>query len=177
MNLVGKCLIARPVIQDPFFKRGVVYIYEQTPNGVAGVVVNKRKGSLTTDQVLRSRGYEPSYQPPEQVYSGGPVNENAFLLLHTSGWTSSNTMQVNKKISVTSDDLMIYKYLSGDMPKGYRWISGVSVWHPKQIQVELQMNNWLVTTLRPHFLFDYDGRDQWDKAIELSAKQMIDRYI
>lgn len=177
MNLTGKCLVARPVIQDPFFKRGVVYIYEHTPKGVAGVVINKRKQRLTTEDIFANRGYENTFQAPQPVYCGGPVNEKAIIMLHSTGWTSSNTMVVDKKISVTSDDLMIYKYLNGDMPKGFRWISGVAVWHPQQIKVELQMNNWLVTTLRPHFLFDYDGRDQWDKAIEHSAKETIDKYI
>jgi putative transcriptional regulator len=176
MDLVGKCLIARPNIIDPFFKRSVVYIYEQTTQGIAGIVTNIRKSKITTHDIFVNRGFTPS-EPPEKVYQGGPVNENTVILLHTSDWRSSNTLCVNDKISVTSDDLMFYKFLNGNKPNGYKFCTGVAAWHTQQIAAELKANHWLVSDLSPHDILDLEGRTQWDTAIEINARDTIDRYI
>lgn len=176
MELVGKCLIARPSIIDPFFKRSVVYIYEQNINGVAGLVVNKRNSTLTTTEVLLNRGFTP-IDPPEKIYQGGPVNETAVIMLHTSEWSSSNTLQVDENLSVSSDDLMFFKMTNNDVPKGYKFCCGVAAWHPRQIVAEIKANHWLISKLTPHQILDVDGRQLWDEAIETNAKDTIDRYI
>jgi len=86
-------------------------------------------------------------------------------------------MVVNDQVSITSDDLMIYKFVNGDVPDGFKFCLGSAVWHPKQIVMELQANHWLVSELTPHQIFDYDGREQWDLAIEASAKETIERFF
>jgi putative transcriptional regulator len=176
MDLVGKCLIARPSIVDPFFKRSVVYIYEQNMQGVAGLVINKRKGSFTTTEIMLNRGFDP-LDPAETVYAGGPVNETAVILLHTNEWSSSNTLQVDKHLSVSSDDLMFFKITNGDKPNGYKFCCGVAAWHPKQIVTEIKANHWLISELNTHQIFDVDGRQLWDEAVETNAKQTIDKFI
>ena len=175
MNLVGKCLIARPNIIDPFFKRSVVYIYEHGGQATIGFVINKRKPDVLLKDLLQERGFETISTDP--VYAGGPVNQRAVVMLHTTGWQSSNTLTVNDQISLTSDDLMIYKFVNGDVPDGYKFCLGSAVWHPKQIQMELQANHWLVSDLSVHQIFDFDGRELRDLAIEANAKQTIERYF
>lgn len=175
MDLQGKCLIARPSIIDPNFKRSVVYIYEHSATATIGFVVNKRKPDVLLKDLLIERGFDTFSTDP--VYAGGPVNQRAVVMLHTTGWHSSNTMVVNDQVSITSDDLMIYKFVNGDVPDGFKFCLGSAVWHPKQIVMELQANHWLVSELTPHQIFDYDGREQWDLAIEASAKETIERFF
>ena len=175
MDLKGKCLVARPNIIDPFFKRSVVYIYEHSANATMGFVINKRNPEMLLKDILVERGFDTIQNDP--VYKGGPVNQRAVCMIHTTGWQSSNTMIVDDQISITSDDLMIYKFCNGDIPDGYKFCLGSAVWHPRQIVMEMQANHWLVSNLTPHKIFDYDGRELWDLAIEANAKETIERFF
>jgi putative transcriptional regulator len=175
MNLKGKCLIARPSVTDPFFKKSVVMIYEHTAQATVGLVLNKSTNTLQLKDILSNRGYDSIATDP--IYLGGPVNERAISMLHSGDWYSSNTMPVNNQISISSDDLMIYKFVNGDMPDGYRFFLGSAVWHPKQITHEIQKNSWLISELDIESIFNSDGREMWDLAIETNARDTIDKFF
>jgi len=175
MNLTGKCLIARPTLIDPFFKKSVVYIYEHTNRGVVGVILNKRL-SVTTKVLLENKGFSGNV-PEEPLYTGGPVNERAIVMLHSNDWGSGNTMQVNTQFGVTSDDIMLFKYTQGDTPRHYRFFAGASVWHPQQIKQEMARNHWLVSDLDMQTIFETDSRNLWDTAVEQTATETMEKYI
>lgn len=175
MDLLGKCLIARPSITDPYFKRSVVFIYEHTPQATIGLVINKRNPTMLLKDLLVNRGYDTVATDP--LYQGGPVNERAVCMLHSTGWNSSNTMIIDDKFSISSDDLMIYKFVNGDVPSGYKFCLGSAVWHPRQIAMEIKANHWLISELSAHSIFDHDGRELWDRAVEENARETIDKFF
>jgi putative transcriptional regulator len=177
MNLTGKFLIARPSVVDPFFKRGIVFVYEHSLRGVVGLVINRKRPNYSTHSLLKSKGFSTMSVPSEPLYVGGPVNEQAVIMLHTTDWKSSNTLKVNRYYSVTSDDMMIFKYTNGDTPRVYRFCSGCAVWHTQQIQAELAANKWLVSDLSPELIFEADDRELWDLSVEINAKDTIDKFI
>ena len=175
MNLTGKCLIARPTLIDPFFKQSVVFIYEHSSRGVVGVILNK-KLNVNTRVLLENKGFIGNV-PEEPLYTGGPVNERALVMLHSNDWHSGNTMIVNKNFSVTSDDIMLFKYTQGDTPRYYRFFAGASVWHPQQIKHEMARNSWLVSELDMQTVFEADSRNLWDTAVEQTATETMDKFI
>lgn len=175
MDLRGRCLIARPSITDPFFKKSVVLIYEHTASATVGLVVNKPITQLSMKDILLNRGYESTITDP--LHAGGPMNERAISMLHNSNWYSSNTMPVTDQISISSDDLMIYKFVNGDIPDGYRFFLGSAIWHPQQIAQEISANHWLISDLSERDIFNYDGRELWDRAIEANARETIERFF
>lgn len=177
MDLTGKFLIARPNIVDPFFRRGVVFIYEHSHTGTAGVVINHRHTEHNTHTVLHSRGFETTSTPCEFLYKGGPVNDKALLMFHSAEWNSSNTLRVSDYYAVSSDDMMMFKYTTGDTPRRYKFCCGASVWHPQQIRAEIHANHWLICDLPPEMVFDQDDRELWDLAVEYSAKETMDRFF
>ena len=139
-----------------------------------GLIVRNIQDIILKD-MLNERGFDTIQN--DHVYNGGPVNPRAVCMMHTTGWHSSNTMVINDQISITSDDLMIYKFVNGDIPDAYKFVLGSAVWHPRQIVMELQANHWLVTELSTHKIFDYEGRELWDMAIEANAKETIERFF
>lgn len=175
MDLKGKCLIARPSITDPFFKKSVVMIYEHSIQGTIGLVLNKKTPALQLKDILANRGYDSI--AVDSIYVGGPVNERAISMLHSGNWYSSNTMPVNDHISISSDDLMIYKFVNGDVPDGFRFFLGSAAWHPKQIVHEINNNHWLIGEIDPQDIFSYEGRELWDLAIENTARDTIDKFF
>lgn len=175
-ELVGRVLVARPHLEDSFFQRSVVYIYESTPNGVAGLILNK-KNYIKFENICTQRGFPMMGTQNPPVYCGGPVNESAILLLHTDDFGSSNTMQVKNNIAISSDSLMIEKIAMDNTPMLWRMFNGCSIWHPKQIKQELLMNNWLITDLTLTEIFDLEGRSQWDTAVNRAANQILDKLF
>lgn len=175
MNLLGKCLIARPSLVDPYFLKSVVYIYEHSKRGTAGVILNK-KLAANTQTLMANKGFA-SNVPSEPLYAGGPVNERAVVMLHSSDWQSSNTMNVTEQISVTSDDIMLFRYSQGDTPRYYKFFAGASVWHPQQIKQEIARNSWLVCDLDLDTIFETDRRNLWDTAVEQTASETMDRFL
>lgn len=175
MHLRGKCLIARPSVKDPLFKKSVVLIYEHSEQATVGLILNKPISQLTLKDILANRGYDSVATDP--LHAGGPVNERAISMLHSGDWYSSNTMPVTDQISISSDDLMIYKFVNGDIPDGYRFFIGSAIWHPQQIAKEINANHWLISDLGEREIFNHSGRELWDIAIETSARETIDRFF
>ena len=173
---MGRVLVARPALEDPYFLRSVVYIYESTPNGVAGLILNK-KNYLKLENVCVQRGFAFNAYNNPHVYMGGPVNESALLLLHTNDFGSSNTMTVDGNISISSDSLMIEKLSMGNEPTQWRMFNGCSIWHPKQLRQEFEANMWLVTDLTVNEIFELEGRTQWDTSVNRTANQIVDKLF
>ena len=175
VDLPGKCLVAAPALKGGMFERAVIYVYEQTSKGVAGLIIN-HKSNYTTEDLAASKGYAGGINI-DTIYTGGPVNKNAVVMLHTTGWYSSNTMQVNRDCAVSSDDVMIHKYLQGNTPDHYRFCAGASVWAPAQLINEFAQNKWLSTELTVDQLFGYSGLTQWDMALERAVSSTVDQYF
>ena len=177
MNLKGKCLIARPNLTDPMFKKSVVYIYEHSSRGTAGLVLSKKHHSLNSINLCSGRGFATDSVPAEPVWIGGPVSQKSVLMLHSTDWSSTNSIEITDSTSITSDDMMFFKYTTGNTPFYYKFFVGHSVWHPQQIRAEIQRNNWLITELDTETIFENDGRHLWDIAIENAAQETMDKFI
>ena len=173
-ELVGSCLVAAPALRGNQFERSVIYIYEQTQTGIAGLIINHRS-NYTTEDLAKSEGYNPVTFDP--IYRGGPVNSSAVVMLHTTGWYSSNTMQVTGDTAVSSDDVMIHKYLQGNTPDRYKFCAGAAVWAPQQLVGEFVRGSWLKAQLSVDELFRYNGLTQWDMALERAVSSAVDHYF
>lgn len=183
MSRVGKLLIAHPKIPvgNPF-RKSVIYIYEDNANGTQGVVLNYHS-SFTVKDLCNQKGiiYPDG---THNLHKGGPVNEQAILMLHTDEWQSSNTMEAGKGYRISSDNHMFQKVALGDAPVYYRIFAGMSSWAVGQLDMEMKgqfpyrpENSWLTATANDSIIFDYDGDAQWEKAVELSSRQMIEQYF
>jgi len=175
MNYCGKCLIARPKLDTDIFKNSVVFLYEHTWDSVSGLILNK-KSQYTTQSLFEHKNRQLPIKP-EPVYQGGPVNTKAVLLLHSNDWRSTNTMMINKDISVSSDNLMMQKFENFDIPVLYRFFGGGATWHQLQLEEEIRQGYWLVSELSTAQMFETDGLTQWDLAIETAAKKAVDNFF
>lgn len=77
--LPGRLLVATPVIDEPTFRRAVVLLLQAGgDDGALGVVLN-RPTDVEVARVLP--GWDALADPPEQVFSGGPVQPEAAICL------------------------------------------------------------------------------------------------
>jgi len=77
-TLQGQLLIASPALLDPNFRRTVVLVTEHTDEGAAGLVLNRPSPAEVAELVPQ---LEPLVEDGEQVWLGGPVQQDAVLVL------------------------------------------------------------------------------------------------
>lgn len=177
----GKLLVATPVLNhNVVFQQSVVYVYDERPkeHQICGVILNKpSQFKISSLGSLKDVPFDPALEL-KYVHKGGPVSDTSVVLLHTNEWVSSNTLDANNSLSMTSDLLMIEKLATGNEPKGWRMFAGMSVWQPEQLDNEINNQNaWLVCDPTNNSVFDYDEEEQWLKALELCSSQMLSNYL
>ena len=183
MSLVGKLLIAHPnVPTGTIFHRAVIYLYQDKDDeGSIGVIINK-PSKFTIKDVCEDKGIEYPWTK-KVIYHGGPVTQNALVLLHTNDWSSQNTATGGLNLAVSSDNLMFEKLSMGDEPMYWRLFGGMCGWAPGQLDAEMKgegpyrpENSWLIADATDTFIFSQEGDKQWQMAFELSGNQMFDQY-
>src|SRR5690349_9706875 len=77
-TLRGQLLVASPSLVDPTFLRTVVLVTEHSDEGAAGLILNRPSGAAVEDVVPQ---LDWLAEPETRVYLGGPVEQNAVLVL------------------------------------------------------------------------------------------------
>jgi putative transcriptional regulator len=179
--MVGHLLVAPPAQHDEYWEKSVIFVYEQTPANVVGLILNKPSDKAVND-LADHHGH--NYQGDDMLYLGGPVNPSSLIMLHTDDWTCSNTMHIAENIMISSDRTMIKRLSEGDTPRKWRLFLGMSVWAPMQLEGELKGNppwnkkkSWVTSSFNESILFTKDPEKCWKKGLELAAKDMVNSYF
>lgn len=174
MSRTGQFLIARPSIETGFFRQSVIYIYEDSDRGSAGLALHSPMQLALSDLAAQVGITYP--RDRNRIYQGGPVNERAVTLLHSPEWRSTNTMTVGR-LCVSSDTEMIGRLATGDQPQYFRLCAGASVWAAGQLSFEISKNQWLLGSLDDETVFTKWGEDLWNTAIESIGRETFARFI
>ena len=179
----GKILVASPVLDtDEVFKQSVVFIYEEKDETVFGLVLNK-PSSLTVSNVLQVQKNPINVHPAtisveQKLYKGGPVSEETIVLLHSNEWQSQATYQIPHNLAISSDRVMLEKVATGNLPRDYKMIAGVSTWHPRQLAMEIHHGSWLtIENPPPHLFFSKDGKAGWMDCVKLAGTEAVDSFF
>ena len=175
-----KILVARPILDtNPVFSHSVVYCYEHRDSGdVLGVILNKpSQFRVSSLGALKDIKIESHHLDTTVVHKGGPVSDTSILLLHTSEWTSTNTLHTTGQLAMTSDNLMVEKLGTGNFPKGWRMFAGMSVWTESQLDREVKEGAWHVMDTNIHLIFDFNEEEQYVKAIEYAGSQTFAKFL
>lgn len=172
----GQLLVAHPDMDDKYFYRSVVLVTENHPGGTIGVMINKPTLTSVAEAVMKTD--ETEWPFDDTLYQGGPVSQLSLIALHTSEWSSSNTMFVNDHVSISSDQFMMEKMAMQNLPKNYRFVLGMCGWSAGQLQDEIDTGRgWLTCDSNERILFSYSGPTQWELAIDLCARYAMNQYF
>ncbi|MBR19802.1 MAG: hypothetical protein CMA64_06615 [Euryarchaeota archaeon] len=177
-NFKGKLLVAKPhAMRDPYFQKSVVYVYEQQQDVVIGLILNKHT-NMTIADINKLRGVGANSGVNAPLYRGGPVSEQSLLLLHTTDWSSTNTVMATHGNAVSSDELMLEKIVNNNLPKCWRLMSGMSTWTLQQLQEEVyRRKSWLVVEPNEDIFYGHDGEAQWKASVDLASQRMMETYF
>ncbi len=163
-SLVGRLLVATPMLLDPHFRRTVVLICAQEGDGVMGVVLNRPLDASLADHlpVWASRA-----SPPATLFGGGPVEPSAAIGLgrrrgagggDNGGWTAVTD-------SIGLIDLRRDPSDFGDSLVRARVFSGSAGWTPGQLDAEIVEGSWFVVDARSDDPFGADPERLWHDVL------------
>ncbi|WP_426817505.1 YqgE/AlgH family protein [Winslowiella sp. 2C04] len=169
MNLQHHFLIAMPALQDPLFKRSVVYICEHNDEGAMGLIVNKPMENLTVDGILTKLKISPTPRDPavrldKPVFAGGPLAEDRGFILHSAQRTFTSSIRVSDNTIITTSRDVLEALGTPEQPEHVLVALGYCAWEKDQLEGELLENTWLTTPANSNILFHTPIAERWREA-------------
>ncbi|GLR08260.1 YqgE/AlgH family protein [Mixta theicola] len=169
MNLQHHFLIAMPALQDPLFKRSVVYICEHNQDGAMGLIINKPMENLTVEGILTRLKIEPTSRDPQfkldkAVFSGGPLAEDRGFILHSAQRTFASSIRISDNTVITTSRDVLESLGTSEQPEQVLVALGYCAWEKDQLEGELLENAWLTTPANSNILFQTPIAERWREA-------------
>ena len=172
----GSLLIAHPIHAHKENRKHVVYITESTSVSTMGLTLNNLS-TYNLQVLMDQKGID--WYGPREVYTGGEYNKHALIMLHSDEWYSSNTMDVNNNLALSSDGLMIEKMEMGNVPEWYKLFVGCKGWEPAELGHELKGKKpkWLLLAKPSQVLIELSDEKLWDNAVAECSQSVFDSYF
>ncbi|MFM7316008.1 MAG: YqgE/AlgH family protein [bacterium] len=165
----GHFLLARPSLTDPNFSRTVVYIFDHSPEGAAGVVIN-RPSKLTIEE-LSVKIYGRKIEWDKPIHVGGPVG-GPLLMIHRDANYADE--EVAREIYRTGDPDKISELLLNKHEPSLL-VANYAGWGPLQLEAEIKEGSWEVAPAPRKYVFWTGVKDLWDVMMgEINAKEVAD---
>jgi putative transcriptional regulator len=161
-RLLGKLLVANPLLQDPNFERSVVLVAAHDELSALGVVLNRATEVEVTDVL---DGWERFVAAPSVVFEGGPVQPEAAICVARA--------QLDRKLDGfspfmdsigTLDVTRAPESFSGRLD-GLRVFAGYAGWEAGQLESEVAEGAWFVCDALPGDPFVAQPDDLWTMVL------------
>jgi putative transcriptional regulator len=164
-GLVGRLLVATPVLDDPNFRRTVVLLLDHNGEGALGIVVN-RPLEVEVSAVLPT--WQPYATAPGRLFQGGPVALDSALGVVAVPGDDKGPLGVKRIIgSLGLVDLDIPPQIIARGVAGLRIFAGYSGWAAGQLEKEIAEGAWYVV--------DAESRDPFTDTPQSLWRQVLRR--
>jgi len=174
-SIAGKCLIASPYLEDPNFRRTIVYIVTHDEEGAIGVVLNRDTGQSFADWLL-SQGVQPNKLPHFSgisVFHGGPVDATRLMTLHDHPKFAQYRSADGVAFTSLGEHLSALLVLTEIQ---CRIFVGYAGWGPGQLEEELQAGGWMVSYLSRDQIFSLDDQS-WQSLVYRVGDQILSNVV
>ena len=158
-TLQGQLLIASPALLDPNFRRTVVLVTEHTDEGAAGLVLNRPSPAEVAELVPQ---LEPLVEDGEQVWLGGPVQQDAVLVLGEFVDPEDAAVPLFGALGFPSldepDDVV-------PVTTRRRVFAGYAGWGAGQLEDELAREDWIIEPALPDDAFTETPDALWSDVL------------
>ncbi len=169
MNLQHHFLIAMPSLQDPLFKRSVIYICEHNDDGAMGLIINKPVEQFTVESVLHKLKIMPAERDPairldKPVFAGGPLADDRGFILHTPQEGFGSSIAISEETMITTSKDVLETLGTAQQPQDVLVALGYAGWEKGQLEEELLENAWLTIPADSEILFHTPIASRWREA-------------
>ncbi len=150
LSFAGNLLVASPKLADPLFGRAVCLMMQQTPEAVAGVVLNRPVVS-DVEPIWKqlTAGSSKTAEPPRHLHCGGPVS-GPIVAVHDQETLADIGNGQGIYVAAQVETLKQLVYVA---PEHYRLFVGHSMWTPSQLEQEIAQGLWYVLPATPELVF------------------------
>lgn len=161
MIKAGDILIAKPFLQDAFFKRAVIFMCEHNNKGSMGFIINKPQGLLLKDIFPHLK--HGSFL----LFEGGPVSPNQLFYTHTLGNQLSDSMEIANGIYWGGNFFELSDLIEQGKvaPHQIRFYVGYSGWNEGQLEEEMQGDSWFTHHTKYNNLISIEPEDLWGREL------------
>lgn len=157
----GDILIAKPFLQDAFFKRSVIYMCEHNEKGSLGFIINKPQGLLLKDIFphLKHGNF--------LLFEGGPVSPNQLFYTHTLGAKLSDSMEIANGIYWGGNFFELSDLIEQGkvLPNQIRFYVGYAGWNQDQLEEEMKNDSWFTHHTKYANLVNVDPEELWGQEL------------
>jgi putative transcriptional regulator len=163
----GQVLLAEPFLNDPYFKRTVIFLCEHNQEGSFGFVLNNYI-NIDLEQIMENM---PTFNG--RISIGGPVRNSNLYYLHTLGDKISDSVEIIPGVFMGGNfDILKKMLFTGDVRKDeVRFFVGYSGWSPEQLESEIQSKSWFVANVPKETLMNSDNNDLWKTIMKSMGKK------
>lgn len=156
-------------MQDPRFKRSVIYICEHNEEGAMGLVINKPVEQFTVESVLEKLKIAPADRDPaisldKPVYAGGPLADDRGFILHTPQPGFDASIQISPETMITTSRDVLETLGTPEQPQEVLVALGYAGWEKGQLEQEVLENAWLTAEADSEILFHTPIANRWREA-------------
>lgn len=166
----GKYLISSPnLLNDEVFYKSIIYIVDETTQGLTGFILNRKSGFFLSDQNIKSQ------KNNIELFYGGPVSHNLFYILK-SDVEMEGIIRIRDNIYWGNNINLIIDTLSKGLVniKNINFYKGYSGWDKGQLDKEIENNSWIVKDDLDTDHFTLVNNNSWNNIIrEIGGKYKI----
>lgn len=164
----GTFLIATPDIETGIFFRAVILVCEHNPNGSFGLVINKNLDLELPEEIASIHNLA---NPHVSIRSGGPVQTNQMMLLHTSPAIAQQTLQVCEGVYLGGDLQFLQESITDENGPEIFLCFGYAGWGAGQLEREFLDGSWFIYPANQNMLFHMPPDKLWQSLLrEMGGK-------
>lgn len=158
----GKILIAEPFMQDPNFRRSVIFICENDEKeGTVGFVLNKEM-DIEVNSLLKD------FPPFEsQCFYGGPVATDTIHYIHDVGDILEESIHIRDNLYWGGNFEQLKFLIERELvlPRNIRFFVGYSGWSSGQLDAEMKLGSWIVGEMDFNYAFYNSPEKLWKNCL------------
>lgn len=167
LGLSGSILLSHPLLQDPNFSKSIVFLSNHSDeDGTLGVILNRPLGKQLYQLDEQFNNFSLGQA---QVYEGGPVEKEKLIIAAWDWKESPNSFRLYFGIDITKAESLHAE----NNQIHFACFLGHSGWSPGQLENELKVDSWLLSSLNLNIFQKVDARaDCWKSAISGISEEM-----
>lgn len=154
----GTLLIATPEIDRGLFFRSVLLVCEHSAGGSFAIIINKPLGMEIPHQLVDP---ETNKNPHVRMLTGGPVQTNQMMLLHTDSSIPDETLPLCENVYLGGDLSFLQERIADEEGPSIRLCFGYTGWGPGQLEEEFLEGQWLLHPASEELIFHTQPDDLW----------------
>ncbi len=159
-------LVAAPELKDPLYGHSVLVVTPFGRRQHIGFIVN-RPTDLTLGKIFPE--HAPSQKVVDPVFLGGPVDATAiFALVAQAENPGGNSIEVMPGLYAAHDAAVVDKIIEGN-PQGARFVAGLVVWRPGELEREIEIGAWQLMDSDPALALR-DPKGLWEELVRKSER-------